>query len=724
MASAVMLLAPAASATNPTQTIVSDIAPYVFPQNVTASPKAFSYMPDGTSYAMLSDDGKNIDTYDIKTGKLIDNLVSADNTRESKLDSFSGFTVSPNGKYILVWNNVRHIYRRSFTAEYYVYEVRTRLLRPLSHQFSQTMIPLFSPDSRMVAFVADNNIYIKKLDYNSEVAVTTDGATGRIINGATDWVYEEEFSLTSTLAWAPDNATLAFVKFNETEVPEYSFPLYRGACNPDNQYALYPGKFSCKYPVAGQKNSVVTLHSYDIDNRKIKDITLPDSRIEYITRIAYGPTPQQLLTVTLNRDQNRMEIYSVNPMSATSRSVYVQESKAWIIPQAYEDLKLTKNGFVVAAPDSKGFIQLKKYSYTGALLSSITSGDNDVTAYYGEDAAGCHYYQKAAPTPMDRTLWITDAKGLSRIVSKEHGNTSAKFSPEMSYCVTTFSDTKTPPVHTLSSAAGKTIRTLEDNAEFAAGASVLAVDKEFVTIPSDGYQLNAFIIKPRDFDASKRYPVIMYQYSGPGSQEVLNRWSLDWMNYFAHRGFVIICADGRGTGGRGTDFMFTVYKNLGHYETIDQLAAARYAASLPYVDSKRIGIFGWSYGGYETLMAVSAAGNPYAAAVAVAPVTSWRYYDTIYAERFMRTPQQNDEGYHSSAPISHAGDMSARLLVIHGTADDNVHFSNTVEYVSALQSHGILCDMLLFPNMNHSIYGCNARAEVYAKMFDFFSRNM
>ncbi len=703
--------------------IAADIAPCVYPQNSAQSPESYTYMPDGQSYAILSADHKSIDTYDIRSGKQTGTLMSADNTREVTLDSFEGFILAPDAKRIIVWTDSKKIYRRSYTARHYVYDTRTRMLTPLSHEFERTMIPVFSPDGLMVAFVADNNVYVKKLIYDSEVAVTKDGKAGSIINGATDWVYEEEFTVTSTLAWAPDNTALAYLRFDESKVPLYSLELYKGSCDPMKKYALYPGNFTYKYPVAGEPNSRVTLHSYDIDNRKIKDINLPDGAIEYIPRIAYGPTARELMVVTLNRDQNRMEIYSVNPMATTSHSVYVQESKAWIPSQSYETIYWGSDGFVITAPAANGYMQARKYAYTGALAANITSGDCDVTAYYGQDAAGVHYWQAASPTPMDRTVMRSSAKGPVTI-SQTKGTSSAVFSPSCNYAVMCYSDTKTPPVYRLVSSDGKAIRTLEDNAELASRASAWAIDKEFVTIPSDGLNLNAYIIRPSNFDPAKKYPVIMYQYSGPGSQEVLNRWQFDWMNYFAHRGFVIVCCDGRGTGARGTDFMFKVYRNLGYYETIDQLAAARRAASLPYVDPARIGIFGWSYGGYETLMAASAKGNPYAAAVAVAPVTDWRYYDTVYAERFMLTPAQNDDGYNSSAPIKHASDMSADLLIMYGTADDNVHPANSIEYVSALQSHNILCDILLFPNMNHSIYGCNSRALVYAKMFSFFSSHL
>ena len=703
---------------------VDEIAACVYPANSASSPKSYTYMPDGSSYALLSEDGRSIDSYDIRTGKKTGTLMSADNTREVTLASFEGFMLSPDASRIIVWTDREPVYRRSSTAQYYVYEVRTRMLVPLSHEFKRTMIPVFSPDSRMVAFVAENNIYVKKLDFNSEVAVTKDGSAGKIINGATDWTYEEEFSTTSSLTWAPDNSALSYVKFNESRVSLYSLELYQGSCKPDKRYALYPGTMSYKYPVAGQPNSIVSLHSYDIDERRVKDIKLPDAGIEYIPRICYGPTARELMVVTLNRDQTRMEIYSVNPMATTSRSVYVQESRnGWILPQSYENLYFGKTGFVVAAPDSKGYVQLKKYAYTGALTATVSNGECDVTDYYGEDASGRHYWQSAWPTPMDRCVMRSSAKGAV-CISDKNGTNSAMFSPSMNFAVFNHNDVNTPPVYTLVNSDGKEVRVLEDNATLKAHASKWSVTKEFIKINSDGNELNAYIIKPADFDASKKYPVIMYQYSGPGSQEVLNRWQFDWMNYFAHKGFIIMCADGRGTGGRGTGFMYKVYRNLGYYETIDQVNAARYAASLPYADSRRIGIFGWSYGGYEALMAASAENNPYAAAVAVAPVTDWRFYDTVYAERYMLTPQQNDEGYNSSAPLKHAADMSCRLLLMYGTADDNVHPANSIEYVSALQSEGILCDMLLFPNMNHSIFGCNSRALVYGKMFEYFSRNM
>jgi dipeptidyl-peptidase-4 len=702
---------------------VDDIAPYVSPNNSYSRPAQFTYLPNGTEYALLSNDRRSIETYDIKTGKKTGVLVDLSNVREQQMSDIRGFIVSPNGGKVILYRDTKSIYRRSFTAEYYVYDVRTRILDRLSPNFDRAQIPVFSPDSRMIAFVVDNNIYIKKLDYNTQVAVTEDGEYGKIINGATDWTYEEEFSTTSSLVWSPDNSTLCFVKADESEVPLYTLPIYKGACHPNQEYALYPGQFSYKYPVAGETNSKVTLHSYDVETRKIKDITLPDKTIEYIPRLDFGPSAEQLMVSTLNRDQNRFEIYSVNPKTTVSKSVFVEKSKAWIEPSMYEDITFGNDGFVVMSSRS-GYTHLYKYSYSGALTRTLTSGSYDVTAYYGYDAAGNYYYQAANPSAIERIVCKIDAKNVTTTISAAHGSSSASFSPNHDYAVITYSDVKTPPQYTLVTSSGKPVRVLEDNKAFAERFASKMVDKEFIQVPSDGYQLNGYIMRPANFDASKKYPVVMTQYSGPGSQSVLNKWEMDWQQYFVSQGFIVVCVDGRGTGGRGSEFMNIVYCDLGHYETIDQINAAKYIATLPGVDANRIGMFGWSFGGYETLMCVTDKNNPFAAAVAVAPVTDWRYYDTVYTERYMLTPQQNDKGYNSSAPLKRADQLSANLLIMYGTADDNVHPDNSIEFVSELQMHGIICDMLLFPNMNHSIYGCNSRAVVYGKMFDYFKRNL
>ena len=701
---------------------VVDLARFTAPATKPAAPESYSYLPDGTALRMTAD-GRTVVRVDLRTGKDGEVLLDLGHTRETTIPDMDGYTVSPNGEQILLWRETHQIYRRSFEARYYVYEVRSRLLRPLSADHAFTQSPVFSPDSRMVAFVAGNNIYIKKLDYNTEVAVTTDGARDSVINGVPDWTYEEEFTTTCSMAWAPDALTLSYLRYDESDVPMYSFPLYEGSCDPRTEYALYPGTYSYKYPVAGAVNSRVSLHSYDVETRKIKDIDLKAPGIEYIPRIGYGDTPERLVVATLNRDQNRFEMFAVNPKSTVVKSIYVEESKAWIAPETYEQLHLGKTSMVVMSSRS-GFSQLYEYAYTGTQLRQITTGDADVTAYYGADAKGNHYYQLAAPTPMDRTVRRIDAKGKELTLSPASGTASAEFTPAMDMMVMCHSAVDKVPEYKLMTSAGASLRTIEDNSAYAAQYASLPV-KEFFEMATDGGEkLNGYVIKPAGMQAGRKYPVIMSQYSGPGSQSVLNRWSVDWEQYYATQGYVVVCVDGRGTGGRGRAFSDVVYKRLGHYETIDQLAAARYAATLPYADGSRIGIYGGSYGGYEALMCASADGSPYAAAVAVAPVTDWRYYDTVYAERYMLTPQQNAEGYTSSAPLARASRLACPLLVMSGTADDNVHMFNTMQYVSALQNAGILCDMFIFPNMNHSINGCNSRAVVYARMLDFFNSKL
>ena len=688
-------------------------------------PARFNYLPDGKAYVQLSADGTKLVKFDTRTGNEIETVLDLTHTRETTLKSIEGYQVSDRGDKILVWRNSRPIYRRSFDAEYYVYEVRTRIMRPLSTDHSRQRAPIFSPDGRMIAFVAsDNNIYVKKLDYWTELPVTTDGKVNEVINGVPDWVYEEEFSTAASMTWAPDNLNLCFIRYDESKVPMFSFPLYEGACHPDPKYALYPGDFTYKYPVAGETNSTVSVHSYDVETRKTKRIDLPDSRIEYIPRITYAYSPERLIIVALNREQTRMEIYAANPKTTVVKSLVVEEADAWLNTSTYEDIHYYPDFFVIGSGRS-GYNHLYQYAYSGTLMKQITSGDYDVTAYYGYDPLKkCHYYQSASSSPLNRVVSRIDAKGKITDLSPAEGTGSAVFSPDYAYYTLSYNSVSQPPVITFVNASNdKTVKTLEDNADYAARWAA-APRKEFFTMQSDGLTLNGWMLKPVDFDPSRRYPVVMYQYSGPGSQEVLNNWGINWATYFTTQGYIVICVDGRGTGGRGRQFMTCVYKNLGHYESIDQVNAARYAASLPYVDPARIGLFGWSFGGYETLMASSQPDAPYAAAVAVAPVTDWRYYDTVYAERYMLTPQMNPDGYRESAPVWRAANVHCPLLIMHGTADDNVHFSNAVEYVAHLQNAGGWCDLYMFPNMNHSINGCGMQTVVYARMLEYFNSHM
>ena len=700
---------------------VEQIGKYVFPENTPNAPNPYVYMPDGLSYLSIGRDNKTIIKYDTKTGKELEIVFDGDKSRENRLDQLDGFELSIDGSKMLIYRNKKMIYRRSFDAEYYVFEIKRNILTRLSDDFVRQQAPMFSPDARMVAFVAENNIYIKKLDYKTEVAVTNDGKKNEIINGVPDWTYEEEFTTDVSMSWSPDNMSLCFIKYNEKDVKTYSFPLYKGACNPKVKYEYYPGDFTYKYPVAGEQNSKVTVYSYNVETRKLKNIPLSEN-IEYIPRISYAFSPERLIVTTLNRAQNRMEIFSVNPKSTVVKSIYVEESSTWITPETYETLKYYPEYFVINS-DKTGYSHIYQYSYTGNQIRQVTSGNFEVTDFYGIDVLGNVYFQSTINGAINRAVSKIDKKGKITHLSPEMGMASAVFAPTMDFYVLNYNNVTTPPSYKVYNNKGKELRTLEDNSVYAEKYSLVPT-KEFFTFSNDGIIFNGYIIKPLDFNPSKKYPIIMSQYSGPGSQEVLNRWRIDWDCYFAQQGYIVMCVDGRGTGGRGKEFEAVVYKRLGYYETIDQIAAANYAASLPYVDANRIGIYGWSYGGYEALMAVSDKNSPYAAAVAVAPVTDWRYYDSVYTERYMLTPKENEDGYDAGSPIKRAENVKCRLLLMSGTADDNVHVQNTLEYVSALQYHGVLCDMLLFPNMNHSIYHCNSRSLVYAKMLDFFNRNM
>lgn len=700
---------------------VSDIAQYVTPANVPAKADVV-FTAYGEGYVERSADGRRLVVRKVSDGSEVETIFDLGNTRETTLPDFEDFILSPDGSKILIYRMSEPIYRRSFDAEYYVYEVRSRLLRPLSREFARQRDPLFSPNSRMVAFVAEGNIYCAKLDYQTEVPVTTGGSTGGTLYGATDWTYEEEFGITSAMTWAPDNLNLCYLSFDQSAVPDYTLAIYEGTCNPLTEYALYPGELKYPYPVAGQPNSTVKVHSYDVETRKTKEVSLPEG-VHYIPRLQYGPSAEQLIVATLNRDQNHYEIFSANPKSTVSRSIYTQNSEAWIEPIAYENLWLGDDSFVVAS-DADGFTRFYRYGYSGGLMGEISAAGVDATDFYGIDSNGNAYWQAAAPTPMDRTVYRRDRRGNVSTIGRTEGTTAASFAPGMGAMMMSYSNTDTPPVYSLCKADGRELRVLQDNETYKARVEPVRAEREFFTFRAGDYELNGYVVKPRDFNPSHRYPAVMTQYSGPGSQSVLHKWTFDWEDYLVSRGFVVFCVDGRGTGGRGAAFRTCVYRNLGKYETDDQIAAARYAASLPYVDGAKIGICGWSYGGYETLMAASADSTPYAAAVAIAPVTDWRYYDTVYTERYMLTPQQNDSGYNSSSALRRAASLGCPLLMMYGTLDDNVHPVNTLQYVSRLQSFGILPDMLVFPNMNHSIRDCNARAVVYGRMCEYFAEKL
>lgn len=690
-----------------------------------ATPSAPSEMvseQDGQTYLMMSSDGREVVRYDYKTGKQVAVVMSNANLRNCDVKSWDGFILSPNGKLLLLYTNVQSIYRHSFKASFYVYDIARNNIKKLSENGDQE-IPAFSPDSRMVAFVRDNNIYVAKLDYGAEVAVTKDGKRNEIINGVPDWVYQEEFGMLSSLAWSPDNSMLAFIKWDESAVKTFDFPIYRGSCDVNEQYRYYPGNFSYKYPVAGEVNSTVKVVSYDVETRALKVMNVPLASDGYVNKIEFGATADRLMVNTLNRDQNELKLFAVNPRSAIAKLVYSDKSSTWIDPDVTNMTRYYDNFFVVAS-EREGYCHLYQYSNAGSLMRQLTKGQWEVTDFYGFDASTSKcYYQSTQSGPLNRVVAFTDAKGVSTILSPKEGTSSAQFNSKLTYYVQGYSDVRTPNTYSLCTSFGKEIRKIETNNDYAARFKDVQT-KEFFTMTNAGETLNGYMIKPAGFSESKKYPVIMYQYSGPSSQQVRNSWHIDWLDYAATQGYLVVCVDGRGTGGRGKAFASKVYKNLGKYETEDQIAAANYIAQLPYVDSSKIGIFGWSYGGYETLMAMTAPGNPFAAGIAVAPVTDWRFYDSIYTERFMLTPQQNAVGYDSSSTLSRIKNLTGRLLIVAGTADDNVHITNTFEFVSEATAQNKIIDMMVYPNKNHSINGCETRFALYSKLLDYFNRNL
>ncbi len=675
-------------------------------------------MPDGEHYTMLSTDKTKILKYAYKDGKEVGVVFDVKTVRETVLDAISGYVISPNGFRIIVWNNEEYIYRRSWKADFYDYDVRRNFLKPLSDTKGKAMIPTFSPDGRMCAYVKDNNIWLKKFDYDTESQVTRDGAIGKILNGITDWVYEEEFIITNLMSWSPDSKMLAFVKFDEAQVPSFDMQLFDGS--------LYPGFQSFKYPKAGEKNAVVGCYSYNVETKDIKKMNVPMESDDYIPLIRFTTSPEQLAVMTLNRAQNVFSMYYVNPKSAVSKLVLKEENKFYIDPDLLKFISFTPQHFVYLSEKS-GFTHIYLYSLTGVLQKQLTSGNWDVTACYGIDPVSqTVYYQSAEESPLRRAVYKIDIKGNKTKLSLKTGTNNASFNDNFNYFINQFSNAVTPTVTTIQETAkGKELVLLEDNKALQDKLSnIKLATKEFFSFNlPQGMELNGWMVKPLNFSPGKKYPVVMYQYSGPGSQEVLDRFKIDWEYYLSAAGYIVVCVDGRGTGARGEEFRKCTYMNLGQLESDDQIAAADYLATLPYVDKNNMAIWGWSYGGYNTLMSMSKT-DVFKAGVAVAPVTSWKYYNTVYTERFMRTPNENFTGYTNSSPISFVQNLQGKLLLIHGTSDDNVHYQNTLYYADALVEAGKQFDMQIYTGKNHSLLGSKTRYHLYTRMTEFLNSQL
>lgn len=688
-------------------------------------------MNDGESYTQLSPDHKRIVRHSFKTGKEIATVFDVETARGSKkLPYIDGYIMSPDEHRILIQTETKGIYRRSYTAVYYIYDVRNNTLEPLSEGGPQ-QVPLFSPDGNVIAFARGNNLFLVKLLFgNAEVQVTKDGKFNEVINGLPDWVNEEEFTTNRSFDFSADSKVLAWVRYDESQVPIYSMQEFKGLYPARSEFDAYPGTYDYKYPVAGQKNSEVKVMTFDIKNRVTRTLDVPLDKDGYIPRIKFTSDPTKLAVITLNRHQSQMDVYMANPLSKVCKLVLREKNEKYVRETAYTQMKFYDGHFSLLSERS-GFQHLYWYNLGGQLEVQITKGNFEVTDFYGYDArTGSFYYASTQESPLRRAVYKADKQGRVKKLSSSVGTNSAKFSKTMKYYMNVYSSAQQPPVTSLCDNNGKTITTLIDNADLKAKVEKVAGKKEFFQFTtSEGVQLNGWMVKPRDFDASKKYPVVMYQYSGPGSQEVTDSWNLGFYgagifeSYLTEQGFICACVDGRGTGARGADFEKCTYLQLGLRESQDQVETAIYLGSLPYVDKANIGIWGWSFGGFNTLMSMSEGRPVFKAGVAVAAPSNWKYYDTVYTERYMRTPNENAAGY-AINPMERAANLSGSLLLIHGTADDNVHFRNVAEMSEALVQANKQFEMQIYTNRNHSIYGGNTRYHLLTRMCDFFKRNL
>lgn len=683
-------------------------------------------------YARISADGKRIEQYSFKTGKLTDVLFDADKTQGEHIDAFDGYIMSPDDTHMLISTKRQSVYRRSYKAVFYIYTIKSRKLEKLSDSGPQ-QCPVWSPDGQQIAFVRDNNIFLVKLLYdNSESQITKDGKFNEVINGIPDWVNEEEFEFNKALTFNVDGTMLCWIKYNEKAVKEYSLQLYKGSHPEHNDYAVYPGYYSYKYPKAGQDNSKVTAWSYDIKSHRTQQLQIPLDADGYMPRILPTPDANKILIYTMNRHQDALNLYTVNPRSTVAHLLFKESVGKYVKENAMANIKMGSN-YLIVPSDRDGFLHLYVYNHNGQLLRKVAPGNYDITEVYGMDeTTGDIYYQAAALNPHDRQIFVIHKNGKTERLTSQEGWNTAVFSGDYKYFINAWSDYNTPFVYTTRSNNGAVIFTNVDNKALKDKTVQYGwVKKEpFSFTTSEGVKLDGWMMKPANFDPTKKYPIIMFQYSGPGSQQVVNSWNAGSMGqggafdeYLTQQGFIVACVDGRGTGGRGADFEKCTYLKLGNLEAKDQVETALYLSSLSFVDKDNIGIWGWSYGGFCTLMSMSEGRPIFKAGVAVAPPTSYRYYDTVYTERYMRTPQENPTGY-DDCPISRASKLSGALLICHGSADDNVHPQNTFEYTEALVQADKDFKENIYTNRNHSIFGGNTRNHLLRQITQWFEEHL
>lgn len=697
------------------------------------SMRAVSPSADGETYSQISDDGKCVVSYSFRTGKQVGVLFDASTARGEQIGRVDGYIISPDGKRMLIQTKTTPIYRHSFTAVYYIYDIRNNKLEPLSDGGPQ-QTPLFSPDGNQIAFVRENNIYLVKLLYdNAESQVTKDGKRNEIINGIPDWVYEEEFSTNCSMVFSADSKQIVWIRYDESAVRQYSMQLYKGMAPEHSEYAEYPGDYIYKYPVPGQANSKVSVLSFDIQSHQTRKIDLPLDTDGYIPRIKATSDPAKIAIFTMNRHQDVLRIYMANPLSTVCQLAIEDKVDKYIKEDVLSDVQITDKHILLPS-ERDGYNHLYLYNLNGQLLRQIVTDKYVVTSVYGYDEQTGDSYFAANPNgPMDQQVMVAHANGKTEILSRKAGVNRAIFSKNFKYFINIWSDVDHPEQFTICQNNGKEQVMLIDNQELVRKLSAYDLGKKefFSFTTSEGVLLNGWMVKPADFNPSKKYPVIMYQYGGPGNQQVLNKWGIG-MNgngaileqYLSQQGYVCVCVDNRGTGGRGAEFEKCTYLRLGELEARDQVETALWLGQQTYVDKDRIGIWGWSYGGWNTLMSMSEGRPVFCAGVAIAPPTCWRYYDSIYTERYMRTPKENQKGYDEVNPIHRASQLHGSLLICHGLADDNVHYQNTAEYVEALVQENKDFRQLVYTNRNHSIFGGNTRNHLFRQVVNHFDAAM
>jgi dipeptidyl-peptidase 4 len=679
-------------------------------------------MKISNQYTILNSDraskSQQIDLFDYATFKKVATLLDTKSFPELS-EGIDSYAFSADEKQILIANNSNQIFRHSFTADYYLYNIASKTVSKILEQVQE---PTFSPDGNKIAFAKENNLFVYDIASKTQTQITLDGKKNSIINGITDWVYEEEFAFVRAFDWSADSKKIAFIRFDESLVPEFTMNIYKKD--------LYPTVETFKYPKAGEKNALVSLHIYDVNSKSKKDINLSNYNDFYIARMKWTNDANVLSAQVLNRHQDNLDLLFIDGNSGNAKVVLNEKDKAYV--DVTDNLTFLKDNSFVWTSEKDGFNHIYVYDKTGKLKNQVTKGNWEVTSYYGLDEKNkTIYYQSTENGSINRDLYsITlDGKNKKRL-SSNTGTSSATFSPNFQYYVTTFSSATVPTTYSLNTSKdGKQVQEIVNNNDLLDKLKKYNLPtKEFFVLKTDkGNELNAWIIKPKDFDSSKKYPVFMYQYSGPGSQQVNNEWTDTndyWFMSLSQQGYIITCVDGRGTGFKGAAFKKCTQKELGKYEVEDQIDAAKVIGNYSFVDKTRIGIFGWSYGGFMASNCLFKGADVFKMAIAVAPVTNWRFYDTIYTERYMQTPQENASGYDDNSPINHVSKLKGNLLLIHGTADDNVHVQNSMQMIEALVQANKQFDWAIYPDKNHGIYGGKTRIQLFNKLTNFVKEKL